>query len=155
MTIQEIEHGSPLYDECCALRERVLRVPLWMHLRPEDIAGEEVQIHLAAVETHRDPNPGIKMGELVGCVVLKPLGTEEIKLRQMAVSDTAQRRGIGSELVRRAVEIARERGFAMMSMDARESARGFYERLGFAAVGDRYEIIGLPHVRMEQSLARS
>ena len=165
-TICEVAYGSAQYDACCRLREQVLRVPQWMSLRPEDVAGEERQIHLAAV-----------VGQtVVGCVVLKPLGEmaedatdatdaadaadaaprgRAVKLRQMAVAATHQRRGVGSALVRHAIQAAAARGFATMTMDARTSAEAFYERLGFACEGERYEIIGLPHVRMTQTLPRS
>ena len=146
--VREIAFGSAAYAQTCRLREEVLRTPLWMALRPEDTAGEDGQVHLAAFAAESPHGPP------VGCVVLKPDG-DGLKLRQMAVADSHRGRGVGRALVERALAVATARAARSIAMDARRSAEGFYSRLGFETVSEPYEIIGLEHVRMERAIARS
>ena len=39
-----------------------------------------------------------------------------------------------------------------MTMHARETAVPFYERLGYATVGARFEEVTIPHFKMEKRL---
>lgn len=158
--VRELAFGSETYKKSLELRERVLRVPQWQRLSDADLAGEDAQIHLAAFETDATDDAAdddasrevSNRGPLVGCVVLKPLGDGVVKLRQMAVEPSRQRQGIGRTLVAHALDVAREAGFDEMMMDARVSAEAFYRSLGFASEGERYELIGVAHIRMRQLL---
>jgi predicted GNAT family N-acyltransferase len=44
------------------------------------------------------------------------------------------------------------RGVTEVELHAQVSARGFYERAGYTAVGDEYEEAGITHVTMRRSL---
>lgn len=118
-----------------------MRVPLGMRLRPEDVAGEKSQIHLAAYIDSADGPP-------IGCLLLKPLGDGTSQLRQMAVDAKHQRKGVGTQLVEAAIEWCRERGQSRIVLDARSEAESFYHRMGFRPEGPRRQIIGLDHVAM-------
>ena len=161
LTIYEIAFESPEYAACCRLRDEVLRRPLGVSLSVADRRGEDRQIHLAAFngqsngdvdasEAVPSPHPD---GCVVGCVLLKPLDATSVKLRQMAVAPSHQRQGVGTQLVRAAIDWARAAGFATIELHARETALDFYIRLGFAIDGDPFEEVGLPHRAMTQSLA--
>jgi predicted GNAT family N-acyltransferase len=52
------------------------------------------------------------------------------------------------ELHRQAVR----RGVTAIELHAQVSARGFYERAGYTAVGEEYEEAGIPHVTMRRPL---
>ena len=58
---------------------------------------------------------------------------------KLAVEPSAQGRGVGSELVRRAAAEARSRGCAALRCDARAKQAPFYETLGMAAIGPPFE----------------
>lgn len=88
---------------------------------------------------------------MLGTVVLKPLSPTLVKLRQMAVAPALRGSGIGGELVRFAEGIAWERGYETVEMAARTSARGFYERLGYRAVGDEFVDLTTPHLKMTKN----
>ena len=148
--LQRVAFGSDSYHQTCALRQEILRIPLSMRLQPQDVAGEESQIHLAALSVQQQA-PSL-WGPVIGCVVLKPIDSATIKLRQMAVAANAQRGGVGTALVLKSLRIAGRGGFEQMVLDARLTAAGFYERLGFEPIDGTYEVIGLPHVLMTQPL---
>ena len=138
----EVEHQSAGYRECVALRLAVLRTPLGLSFTDDELAGEVSSIHLACQEE----------GRLVGCLVLVPLADGLIKMRQVAVSPQAQGLGVGRSLVESSEELARSRGFTLMTLHARTTAVPFYERLGYHKRGEEFEEVTVPHWEMEKSL---
>ncbi len=136
--------GTPLYERTKALRDAVLRIPLGLRLSEKDLAGEESQIHIAAVAPS---------GEVLGTVLLKPLPENTVKLRQMAVSDKAHGTGLGRRLVLFAEQVAKEKGFTEMEMHARVSALGFYQKLGFAPEGETFIEVTVRTILMKKALA--
>lgn len=143
MIIQEIPYASALYEASTHFREEVLRRPLGLTLSAQDVDGEDSQIHIAAVEGGTI---------IVGTVLLKPLPSGHVKLRQMAVSGALQGQGVGRKLVRFAETAARARGARIIEMHARVSAREFYEKLGYRAVGEKFIEVTVPTVRMIKTL---
>lgn len=142
VTIREVAFGSRLYDLAVGFRDRHLRQPLGLSLDAADLAGEERQIHVVALMD----------GAVVGTVVLKPCGPTLLKLRQMAVAPAIGRTGLGRRLVGFAEAVARGRGCEHVEMSARTSARGFYEKLGYGAVGPVFTEVTVPHIRMLKRL---
>lgn len=90
---------------------------------------------------------------VVGVVSLRPEptpqrpGTTAIRFYAMAVRDAWQRRGVGSVLLRAALARCRQDGARVVWANARDSALGFYQRLGLTVVGDGFTHpeIGIPH----------
>jgi GNAT superfamily N-acetyltransferase len=75
------------------------------------------------------------------------------RLRGMATLPDMRGRGAGRALVARGVELARADDAALMWCNARVAARGFYEKLGFAAVGDEFQLpVAGPHYVMIKKL---
>ncbi len=143
MIFQEIPFGSPLFDEALRLRDEVLRKPLGLSFSPEQIIEEIDQIHLGAYDD--DYN-------LMACLVLVPQEDNSIKMRQVAVSENHQKKGIGSLLVKESERVALEKGFSAMIMNARESALPFYEKLGYTKYGKRFTEVKIPHFKMKKKL---
>ena len=137
-----IEHGSGEYEQTVALRDEVLRKPLGLSYDPVELAGEKESFHLALREGN----------ELVACLVLKPLDERCIKMRQLAVRQNAQGKGFGRELVNYAESFLKGRGYEEIVLHARETARGFYEKLGYEVEGDPFIEVGLPHLFMRKQL---
>jgi len=137
-----IEHDSGEYEEAVALRDEVLRKPLGLSYDPTELAGEKDSFHFALREGT----------ELVACLVLKPLNEHCIKMRQLAVRESYQGKGVGRELVNYAESFAKGRGNEEIVLHARETVRGFYEKLGYEAEGDSFIEVGLPHLAMRKKL---
>ena len=75
------------------------------------------------------------------------------RLRGMATVHDMQGRGAGRALVAEGVRVATASGAALMWCNARVSARGFYAKLGFGAVGDEFTTpVGGPHYVMIKDL---
>ena len=139
MLFKQIGFGTAEYRRECLLREEVLRRPLGLSLSGEDLAGEESQFHFGLFDS---------VGELVACVIAAPLSPTEAKIRQMAVAPSHQGKGAGRQLMRELEESLRARGFRSFTLDARSSAVGFYEKLGYTTVGGEFVEVTVPHFKM-------
>jgi predicted GNAT family N-acyltransferase len=86
--------------------------------------------------------------DLVGTGRLEPTG----KIGRVAVLPQYRGSGAGVAIMRRLVDLARERGFTEVYLNAQTYARGFYERLGFRAEGPEFDEVGIPHQRMRRAV---
>jgi len=143
ITYRNITTADPEYSSEKALRNRALRVPLGLTLSDADIAGEERQTHLVALDD---------AGAVVACVLLVIPGDGTAHIRQMAVEERFRNRKIGAGLIAYAEQTARGMGIRKIRMHARVYAHGFYERLGYRAVGDEFIEVTIPHIEMEKAL---
>jgi ribosomal protein S18 acetylase RimI-like enzyme len=75
-------------------------------------------------------------------------------VRQVTVARAYRGRGIASDLVARAVALARGMGLPYAFLNARARAVGLYERIGFRVTEGPFRMgrTFLPHVRMELPL---
>jgi predicted GNAT family N-acyltransferase len=141
--IAEITFGTPEYDEAVRLRYDVLRKPLGLFFNPEGLAVEYDHFHIGYYDDHQ---------VLTGYLILTPLDAKRIKMRQVAVAEHAQRTGIGRILVAYAEGRAKELGYEIMELNARETAAPFYDCLAYDRVGERFEEVGIPHIKMKKNL---
>jgi predicted GNAT family N-acyltransferase len=142
MALKIIDHGSPEYREMTRLREQILRRPLGLTLDSEELETERPHVHIGAFEED----------SLLGCCMLVREDDRTVRLRQMAVSDDIQRKGIGKALMSFAENIARDQGYRNLIMHARQHAIGFYEKMGYRVTSTEFTEVTIPHVVMEKSL---
>ena len=139
MVFKEIVFGTAEYRLECGLRHAVLREPLGLSFTAEELATEENQLHFGLFEPEDN---------LIACVVAVRLSPTDARIRQMAVSPGHQRRGVGTRLMNELEEHLRSRGFRNLVLHARASAVEFYEKLGYAVIGDEFIDVTIAHVRM-------
>ena len=96
-----------------------------------------------------DGAPGIAVledGAVVACASVReePMPDDpragDWRLRGMASDPALRGRGYGALALQAAIDHARERGARRVWCNARTGARGFYERHGFTAVGDEFDL---------------
>jgi GNAT superfamily N-acetyltransferase len=141
--ICEVPHGSPAYWATVELRDSILRKPLGLRFSEEELEAEKDSHHLACYRGDR----------LVGCLVLRPLLDGDVQMRQVAVVPDLQGQGIGRAMVEYSEALARTIGFTRMILHARETAVPFYEKLGYARLGNRFEEVTILHWAMAKRLA--
>ena len=73
------------------------------------------------------------------------------RIGRMAVVDDARGNGIGTALLRFLEDEARKRGAKLFTLNAQVSARRFYEKAGYQAVGAIFDDANIPHVRMDRT----
>jgi len=142
MALKIIDHGSREYQQMVQLRNDILRKPLKLTLTSEELEKEKDEILIGAFEEEK----------MLGCCMLIIVDPGTVRLRQMAVLNNLQGKGIGRALMQFAENIARDRGFKKIIMHSRKSAAGFYEKLGYQVCGEEFEEVTLPHYEMEKKL---
>lgn len=141
--IQIVEHNSQLYWRSVRLRHLVLRKPLGMEFQPTQLAEEVDSTHFVKLSTQKD---------VIGCLILKPISADCLKMRQVAVHPNHSRKGIGTELVNYSEQYALQQHYSSIELHARESAIAFYRALSYQPVGKSFIEIGLPHQKMIKRL---
>jgi predicted GNAT family N-acyltransferase len=71
---------------------------------------------------------------------------------RMAADAAVRGRGHGAAVLAELHRQAVLRGLRQVELHAQVSARGFYERAGYTAVGEEYEEAGIAHVTMRRAL---
>ncbi len=109
------------------------RVPAPIELDSDD----QRAIHFLAVQS----------GKAVGTarVVIKH---RSAKIGRMAVLKSYRRKGVGAALLKRAILSAQRLHARRIYLHAQVAAIGFYERLGFRAVGREFDEAGIAHRKM-------
>lgn len=141
--IAEIEYGTPAYDETVRLRTKILRKPLGLEYTAEQLSREWLDTHLACFD---------QKDELIACLILTKLDENSVKMRQVAVDDTLQGKGIGTILVEASERWAKANGYRRIEMHARETAVPFYVRLGYQKIGQQFLEVNIPHFKMAKDL---
>jgi predicted GNAT family N-acyltransferase len=90
--------------------------------------------------------------KMLACCMLVEENSKTVRLRQMAVLNDLQGKGIGKALMLFAENLARDRGYKKITMHARKNAIGFYEKMGYVRIGNEFEEITIPHYLMEKKL---
>ena len=142
MPIKQIDHGTKEYKQMVHLRNEILRKPLGLSFKKEELDREKEDILIAAFEEDK----------ILGCCLLTKVDDENIRLRQMAVQNNLQGKGIGATMLNFAENVARDAGYKNMVMHARKTAVHFYEKLGYKVTSDEFEEITIPHYIMEKKL---
>ena len=142
MALKILDHGSKEYQQMVRLREDILRKPLGLSLSREELEKEKDNMLIGAFEDE----------DMLGCCMLVEENPETVRLRQMAVLNDLQGKGIGRALMNFAENLARDRGFRKLRMHARKNVVGFYEKMGYKVEGDEFEEVTIPHFVMVKNL---
>jgi predicted GNAT family N-acyltransferase len=144
--IRRIEYRSPLYHQATQLRYQLFYQE---HKIPFDAIFDETEpqdTHVAIVNCAND--------HVIAYGRLAQNHAEESQIYQMVVDPAYQKQGFGTQLLEALTEIAQNRGSQRIVLQARVAKTGFYEKLGFTAIGDVFAspTTGIPHVKMEKRL---
>ena len=143
--VLELRTGTwtQLHEDAMKVRIEVFveeqRIPLAMEQDPAD----EVSLHAVAYN---------RLGMPVATGRLLPAEEATGRIGRMAVKRVLREAGIGSQVLQALVAAAAKRGDAAVSLHAQRSAEGFYASSGFAAQGDGFEEVGLPHIEMVRAV---
>ena len=138
ISVYTITPTMPEFDEVWHLREEVLRKPLGLSLKNDNLSRDYIDTIFVA-------NAG---GTVIGCVFLHRLSDEQLQLRAMAVYSQWQGKGIGRMLVQAAEAHAWQNGYKEIILHARKVAMGFYAGMGYTPYGDEFVEVGIPHYMM-------
>lgn len=131
-----------LYLRSLLLRYKILRIPLGLEFNETDFLQDEKDTHISI----------FKEDMLLGTLTISEKEGDLVKMRQVAVTESEQRKGIGKVLVQYAEEFCRKRNYSKIFCHARDSALPFYLSLGYQIKGEKFEEVGIDHFYLEKIL---
>jgi predicted GNAT family N-acyltransferase len=140
---QVVEYGSPLQVQSIDLRRKVLRIPLGLDFKKEELEAEKDQVHIVCT-----------IGStLAGVLILvKITDIHVVKMRQVAVDNNCQGKGIGRQMVRFSEKWAVQNNYNKIILNARITAAPFYLSMDYRVSGNEFMEVGIPHVQMVKEL---
>src|SRR5262245_55989383 len=142
MALKIIDYGTPEYQQMIKMREDILRKPLGLVFSMDEIEMEKDNLLIGAFEEE----------QMLGCCMIVELDPRKARLRQMAVLNNLQGKGIGRALIQFAENLARDHGYRIMSMHARKPTVPFFEKMGYKIKCTKFIEITIPHFEMEKEL---
>lgn len=138
--IIQAEFGSRIQIQSIGLRYEVLRKPLGLQFDSPDLAAENEEIHITALDDQF----------VAGCMILKKTSEKMVKMRQVAVHPQAQSAGIGKAMVEFAENWCRKNGVNEIQLHARQTAVPFYLKQNYEIFGEPFNEVGIPHRAMKK-----
>ena len=143
-SVKLITYNSPEYHQACQLRYRLFFAE---HNLPWNIVLNESHasyFHAAVIIQ----DCVIAYGQLV------PHPNQIYQICQMVVEPSYQNQSLGRKILSTLIQIAKDRGAIAITLNARLTAVGFYQRSGFQACGTEFPstTTGVPHIEMYKKL---
>ena len=129
--------------EVAELRTRVFVVEQGVPPEIEQDAADATAVHVLSRD---DAGRVVATGRLL-------VSGRTAGIGRMAADAAVRGRGHGAAVLAELHRQAVLRGVTEVELHAQVTARGFYERAGYTAVGEEYEEAGIAHVTMRRRLA--
>lgn len=142
MSLKQIDHGTEQYLQMVNLRDNLLRRPLGLTFSHDDLIKEIDDTLIVCMEDEK----------MLGCCILTKLNDNTARLRQMAVANNIQGKGVGASIINFAENLAQDKGFKKIVLHARDTVIGFYEKFGYKINGTQFIEVNIPHHQMEKDL---
>ena len=142
MALKILDYGSKEYQQMVKLRDEMLRKPLGLGFSPQELENEKENMLIGAFEDE----------DMLGCCMLVEEKGDTVRLRQVAVLNDLQGKGIGRALINFAENLARDRGYKIISMHARKGTTVFFEKMGYKITSPEFIEITIQHYIMQKQL---
>ncbi len=137
--------GPADWPEIIALRTRVF-------VQEQGVPAEIEQDDRDATAVHVHARDEAGRVVATGRLLLPADGSTTASLGRMAADPAVRGRGFGAAVLAELHRQAALAGMAAIELHAQVTARGFYERAGYTAVGEEYLEAGIAHVTMRREL---
>jgi predicted GNAT family N-acyltransferase len=111
------------------------QVPLELELDEMDA----LSVHVLAVDAQ---GRGLATGRLL----------PDAHIGRMAVVQSERKKGVGAQVLRALIEVAKQKAYPAVMLGAQLHAKGFYVRQGFIEYGDVFMDANIAHIMMRMSL---
>jgi len=128
------------------LRWQILRKPWQQPLGSEQDDHDKHSIHRMYIDEH---------GTVQAVGRLEKINSQLGKIRYMAVSENVQGQGLGKKIITELEQQAMQLGFVEITLNAREKALPFYQKLGYKNQGLSHTLFGvIKHFKLTKKLAK-
>lgn len=137
-----LEFGSEEQLKSIELRREILRKPLDLDFKEDELKKEDGQIHIGCYSGK----------QLVGILLLKQVIQSGMQMRQVAVAADIQGKGVGKIMVRFSERWMKDNGVSFVILHARKTAVPFYLQQDYKVISDEFLEVGIPHFEMRKEL---
>ncbi|KIE05404.1 hypothetical protein NF27_DT01780 [Candidatus Jidaibacter acanthamoeba] len=81
-----------------------------------------------------------KGADIIGVIQIEQLTSEKVAFRNIAIKGNFKNRGFGSDLIKQAERIAKNKGYKLILLHAAKEAYNFYKRNGFSEMEFKEEV---------------
>ena len=144
LTAKLVEYNSPEFQQACELRYKLFFAK---HNLPRSIVTDLKQADYFHGIITID-NKVVAYGQLV------PHQDKIYQICQMVVMPEYQRQNLGKKILLFLIDIAKQERAIALTLNARLTAVGFYQKLGFQTHGTSFpsSSTGIPHITMNLKL---
>lgn len=139
-------NGTEDRGDCHAIRAAVFQQE--QHIDPEldfdRVDGDEKTLHKVFYINDKP----------VGTIRAVFLSPDRVKIGRLCVLKECRGHGIGENLMYEMMKDLQQTPATKAELSSQLSAKGFYDKLGFATEGEVYEEAGLPHVKMIKNFVK-
>lgn len=142
--VTEVKYGSTQYQQTILLRDKVMRQPLGLSIKNEDLSYEQQATTLVVYDSDT----------LLGTGIYVILDDSTMRVNFLCVDFNLQKMGIGRIILEEIEKRARQLGIKKITLNARLTALDFYKKLGFVEYGEVFFMKAAPieHICMEKIL---
>jgi predicted GNAT family N-acyltransferase len=90
--------------------------------------------------------------EAVGTARIRYLDEHTAKIERLAVLSIARGKGIGKEIMEKAIEIIASKHIPEVVINSQEYVKALYQKIGFVEEGRIFIEAGIPHIKMRKTL---
>ncbi|MDJ0517054.1 MAG: GNAT family N-acetyltransferase [Trichodesmium sp. MO_231.B1] len=137
--------SQPEKEEMYYQRWLVLRKPIDMERGTEKDEYDDYALHFIAVCEE----------QIIGSARLRELSTGIGSIAYLAVLPEFQSQGVGTALIQKIIEIAKQKQLTSLRVMSRINSSKFYEKIGFRGTGQPFEFLGIFHQFMLLNLPYS
>lgn len=144
-TVEEVIFGSNRYEKTVHLRDEVMRKPLGLSIKNDDLSFEKQATVLAVFDNDQILGTGILVFE-----------DESIaKVCFLCVKPDLQKSGIGRAIINDIEKRSLQNGIKKIYLESRLTAMNFYKKLGYTEYGEiqMMKIAPVQHIKMEKILS--
>ena len=138
-------YGTPLYHSSVDLRYLLLRKPLNMVFSEKEKSDDKKGIHIVGLHPH---NPQ----KVISVCYLLDRGDGLFQIKQVCVDKDFQKKGIGSQMMAKAEQTAKQNGASKVMASADKKAIGFYIKLNYEVDPEVYLEVGIPHQKVSKNV---
>ena len=144
LTVKLVDYNSQEFQQACELRYKLFFA---QHNLPKHIVTDLKQADYFHTAIAID-NKVVAYGQLV------PHEDKIYQICQMVVMPEYQRQNLGKEILLFLIDIAKQEQAIALTLNARLTAVGFYQKLGFQTHGSSFpsSTTGIPHITMNLKL---
>lgn len=143
-TVEKVDFGSKRYEQTVLLRDKVMRKPLGLSIKDDDLSSEKQATVLAIFD----------LDTILGMGVFALQDETTAKVRFLCVDSDLQKSGIGRTILEDIEKRSLLHGAKKICLESRITAKDFYKKLGYQEYGDPYLMKEAPieHIWMQKVL---